>query len=299
VARNVAERIRAARTARRWSAQRLAAECASGGMPSLTRSTIAKIESGVRQSITADELVVLARALEVSPESLMSPAVPGEPRPAPRSRDEDDPRSPLFFLSYAQSSLTKRQGDRERRRNWRFVRFFEDLSENVAELVSRPAGSDPGYMDSSVADGKHWTAELLHAVGTCQVFVALLSPIYFDSHWSGVEWNAFARRQVISYPEGEITSQTAIIPVFWTPVREWEIPKVVRETQFFYPEAMPDSDKAVRYESDGVVGLLQLDDNAYQAVVWRLAQRIAEIHYTHRVEPRSFQIDELQNAFKE
>ena len=56
VTSQVADRIRSLRSERRWSARQLADECARTGMSSLTRSTIAKIESGVRKSITVDEL---------------------------------------------------------------------------------------------------------------------------------------------------------------------------------------------------------------------------------------------------
>jgi hypothetical protein len=214
--------------------------------------------------------------------------------------DDVDPRSPLFFLSYAHSLVTGQARSKNQGRNRRFVRFFEDLSENVAELVSRTAGSDPGYMDqSSIAAGRRWTPELLRALGTCQVFVALLSPIYIDSAWCSLEWHAFSRRQVTSYPDRAISNETAIIPVIWAPVREPDVPRKIQDVQWFYPLAMPETDKAASYEGDGVVGLLQIDEIAYQAVVWRLAQRIAEIHYTHRVEPRTIQIGKLRNVFKE
>jgi transcriptional regulator with XRE-family HTH domain len=62
----VADRIRSLRVERRWSARQLAEECSRAGMSSLTRSTIAKIESGVRKSMTVDELAVLSVALGVS-----------------------------------------------------------------------------------------------------------------------------------------------------------------------------------------------------------------------------------------
>lgn len=70
--RRVSERVRALRSQRQWSARELAEVCAREGMPSLNRSTIAKIESGARKWVTADEIAVLARALGVAPESLMS-----------------------------------------------------------------------------------------------------------------------------------------------------------------------------------------------------------------------------------
>lgn len=74
VTRQVADRVRSLRSQLGWSAQRLGVKCAEAGMPSLTRGTIAKIESGVRKSITAEEVAVLARVLGVTPTDLMASA---------------------------------------------------------------------------------------------------------------------------------------------------------------------------------------------------------------------------------
>jgi len=65
VTETVATLIKQLRHERSWSAQRLADECARLGAASLTRGTIAKIEAGVRKSVTADELGTLANALDV------------------------------------------------------------------------------------------------------------------------------------------------------------------------------------------------------------------------------------------
>jgi transcriptional regulator with XRE-family HTH domain len=70
--RQLAKRIRLLRLRRGWSAQQLADKCARAGMPTLTRGTIAKIESFSRQSVTADELAVLADVLHVSPTQLLA-----------------------------------------------------------------------------------------------------------------------------------------------------------------------------------------------------------------------------------
>jgi transcriptional regulator with XRE-family HTH domain len=67
----VGDRVRQLRTQVGWSAQQLADACASAGHPSLTRSTIAKIESGVRQSVTQEELAILAEALNSELADLM------------------------------------------------------------------------------------------------------------------------------------------------------------------------------------------------------------------------------------
>lgn len=70
--RQLARRIRLRRRQRGWSAQQLADACADTGLESLTRATIAKIESGTRQSVTADEIAVLARVLRTSPTELLA-----------------------------------------------------------------------------------------------------------------------------------------------------------------------------------------------------------------------------------
>ena len=69
----VAERVRRLRAARGWTAQDLADACADAGFPALTRSTIAKIESGVRVSVSADELAALAAAFKIDPADLLAP----------------------------------------------------------------------------------------------------------------------------------------------------------------------------------------------------------------------------------
>lgn len=75
VTRGIADRVRQLRAERGWSARRLADECARAGLSTLTRGTIAKIESGVRKSVTAEELTVLARVLGVTPTELTAPEV--------------------------------------------------------------------------------------------------------------------------------------------------------------------------------------------------------------------------------
>ncbi|MBG0560122.1 FxSxx-COOH system tetratricopeptide repeat protein [Actinoplanes aureus] len=69
----IADQVKRLRVERGWSARQLAEECVRAGAPSLTRATIAKIESRVRKSVTAHELATLARVLGVRPTDLSSP----------------------------------------------------------------------------------------------------------------------------------------------------------------------------------------------------------------------------------
>jgi transcriptional regulator with XRE-family HTH domain len=99
-ASGIGQRIRSLRRGRGWTAQRLAEECAREGMPSLSRGTIAKIETGVRKSVKTEELIALARSLGVAASDLLGSeqgtgagAVPGE------SHVHADQRHGLVFVS--------------------------------------------------------------------------------------------------------------------------------------------------------------------------------------------------------
>lgn len=207
---------------------------------------------------------------------------------------DEDLRAPVFFLSYAhvgrgQQSL--------------LAGFFDDLSENVAQLVSRPPGVDPGYMgyvDRSMIGGNLWAPELLQAIGTCQVFVALLSASYFASAWCGQEWFAFSRRKVVRISDNGPELQSAVIPVVWAaPLPPDQTPAVVADVQRFSPSGLSNiDDVSRRYQAEGVFGLLKTRKEFYDTVVWKLAQRIAEIYYNYYVESRVLKQRELRNIFR-
>ncbi|MGC5017731.1 TIR-like protein FxsC [Micromonospora sp. DT47] len=206
-------------------------------------------------------------------------------------------RAPLFFLSYSRSPARRATGNPAE-----YVsRFYDDLSVHVSELVGPVTGVDPGFMDSTIAGGERWTPELLQAAGTCQVFVPLLSSALLRSAWCGREWDAFSRRRIAPRHGAASAHETAIVPVTWSPTDGAPLPRVVRDIQRFSPAAMPDPDIAVQYQREGVYGLLTMQmENAYRAVVWRLAQRIVAIHRSYLVEPLvPTGVDELCNRFTE
>jgi transcriptional regulator with XRE-family HTH domain len=68
----VADEIRRVRAERKMSAQQLADRCEQLGLP-IPRPVLSNLENGRRESVSIAELMVLARALEVSPITLIVP----------------------------------------------------------------------------------------------------------------------------------------------------------------------------------------------------------------------------------
>lgn len=210
-----------------------------------------------------------------------------------------DARKPLFFISHASPAPANQgPGITRRERDYLIARFFDDLSENVAELVSRPAGSDPGFIDRGMPGGTRWTDELLEAVSSCQVFISMLSPRYFLSELCGMEWDAFSRRTVIRRSR-QRARRSCITPVIWAPFHNEQVPSVIREVERFVPTSLPDRETGSQYEKSGIYGLLRLkQESDYAAIVWQLALHIADLHHEYRVEPLA-ETRDLRNAFLE
>jgi transcriptional regulator with XRE-family HTH domain len=70
--RSIAKNMRRCRKAKRWSARELSETCDILGFP-VPRTTISDLENGRRLFLSVAELLILARALEVSPAELVFP----------------------------------------------------------------------------------------------------------------------------------------------------------------------------------------------------------------------------------
>jgi transcriptional regulator with XRE-family HTH domain len=117
------ELIRKLRRQRNWTAQRLAEECVRSGAPWLTRGTIAKIESGVRKSITSEELVALAQAFGVTLAHLAGTPSSGSAITHPERADPGKGQG-VILVSVGSPSI---RGN--------VVRSLPDLSLETAEFV--------------------------------------------------------------------------------------------------------------------------------------------------------------------
>jgi transcriptional regulator with XRE-family HTH domain len=95
----VAARVHEERSRRGWSAAELARRLQAAGLP-WERIVVTKLETGRRQSVSAEELLALAAVLEISPLHLLVPPYPsplwggsGE-HASDVSRPPDDPNDP-------------------------------------------------------------------------------------------------------------------------------------------------------------------------------------------------------------
>jgi hypothetical protein len=205
-----------------------------------------------------------------------------------------------FFLSYARANSAAGSPDAARYSDQMAERFFMDLQENVAQLIVRGTGAEIGFMDTRMQGGTRWRDELIHAAGTCQVLVTLLSAPYLSRKWCGMEWCAFSRRTVQRIAgSGASPWQGPIIPVRWAPV-SFPLPSVVREEMIFSPSSHPDLDLPARYKANGVYGLLRTkQEDSYQIIVWQLSMLISKIYHSQRLKSRRFRVEDLHNVFQE
>lgn len=174
----VATRVRTLRQRRGWSAQQLATACAKAGMPSLTRSTIAKLESGARKSVSADEAAALAEALGVPLSELIDPSpsaavrgqsptnpfeVPGWPLTRPLTPWQE----PLHREYYVDVGGSARAFDT-------FVRSMSTLttfaSSGQTVLITGGAGTGKSALANRCAD---WTVQWLDPRGALTVVIDL------------------------------------------------------------------------------------------------------------------------------
>jgi hypothetical protein len=194
--------------------------------------------------------------------------------------------SPLLLLSYGRGGQRRLPMARTPP-DAQVMRLYTDLSVHVNELLSPPTGIDVGFIDRSIDLGGRWRLELSEAVGSCQVFVPLISPSYLRSEWCNWEWNAFAERTVHKRIPTASDHESAIVPVIWVPTRPEHLPPHMQNIQLFSPEPLPGTVIARQYEDNGLYGLLtMMRDDSYSYIVWKLAQRIAEVCQTHWVEPK-------------
>lgn len=209
-----------------------------------------------------------------------------------------DHRTP-FFLSYARARQSSGNPGKMHFSDRMAERFFFNLEEDVGQLISRETGADIGFMDTGMQGGMHWADALLHAAGTCQVLIPLISAPYLSRDWCGREWCAFTKRASKPRPGASAAPyQGHIIPVRWAPV-DFPLPAFVEDELRFSPKNQRDTDLAARYEANGLYGLLRMkEQDSYRIATWQLAMLISKIYYSQHLEVREFAPADLENVFQ-
>ena len=193
------------------------------------------------------------------------------PSKAPQGAEHGS--APVFFLSYARHHRTPedKSGTAEDPDRWT-LRFFDDLTFEVAELTALPRHARPGFMDRELRVGQEWPRRISEALAACRVFVPLYTPRYFTSLSCASEWYLFQARQSAH----ELTSGTrpeAIIPVLWLPMPDTELPAAAQALQF---------DHHTLGEAYARLGFLQLIRLArfkdeYQLAIHALAREVVRV----------------------
>jgi hypothetical protein len=186
---------------------------------------------------------------------------------------------PLFFISYVHDS-----GEDDSHVH----RFYDDLNHDVLMFAGRRAGESAGFCDVSFKLGQRWSAGLVEALSTAQVFIPLLSPAYFSSDACGKEWTMFTTRMA----QSGAPQQSSLIPLLWVPMR---VPPLAQSYQYkerAFGAAYEDV-KLRRLLREGRLG----DD--YREFVQVLAARVVELAETVRVHRSGLRIsfEEIDSAF--
>lgn len=192
-----------------------------------------------------------------------------------------------FFVSYAHDSL----GDDDRH----VRQFFRDLRGEVS-LHSAVVDGRVGFLDSdSLRIGHRWSPELVWALTHCQVFIALCSPLYFSRPSCGKEWTVFERR-LAAHTSRTRRLAPSLIPLFWVPMRDNDLPDVARRYQY------RDDGFGPAYLEHGVRDLVRMTtrhQDAYQDFVTRLARRVVELTKQHQLSAAEYrpEFDSIPPAF--
>lgn len=204
-----------------------------------------------------------------------------------------------FLVSYAHAQDGSSPAGTPHFSDQMVERFFSDLKENAAQLIALKPGADIGFLDTGMRGGTQWVHELMLAIGTCQVLVALLSVPYLSREWCGKEWHAFSQREVERLPGTNLSrNQGCIIPVIWAPI-PFTLPSPAHEDMIFSPSGTPDADLPGEYRLNGLYGLLRMGRmESYKIIVWQLALLISRVYHGQRLKSRKFRPEDLENVFK-
>lgn len=158
--------------------------------------------------------------------------------------------------------------------------FFEELCAEIRVKRGLPKSADVAFFDQQDLElGVQWDDQLVEALQTARVFVAVGSPGYFRSPYCGKEWSLFRERCRVANPAAP---PPLIKPVVWVPFRIDTLPAEVRAGQLLMgdPQAVHNQ-RGLRYM------LKQIAEHraAYVDLIDRLADQIIGAADQHAAPP--------------
>ena len=227
-------------------------------------STVSRVLSG-KQAPTWPFVESFLRAVKADKATVRAWRERFEPGEAPRPARPLDWARPIFYLGFGGGSRDAA------------LRVYGDLTDLVNALVGPTPGRDVGFLPDAPLGRAFWADSVRAAIGTCHVYVPMLSPSYLRSPWCRAEWEIFSARPA--------TGRSAVLPVQWTPLFGAELPKEIDRVQRFVPSPAPAATMA-QYQQEGLLGLMTLGLPDYRVVLWRLALQIVRLAHEVEVEPR-------------
>ncbi|WP_327319290.1 hypothetical protein [Streptomyces sp. NBC_01235] len=137
---------------RRMTAQALANRTAELGHP-LDRSVIAKLEKGFRQSVTVADVVVLARALDVAPVSLLFPLGEPEVELAPGDIRSTWPALQWFGAEGPYPAPSGSEGETQRWEPPPAIGLFRQHEDYVHQCLQAAARAADSRLQSTLSEG--------------------------------------------------------------------------------------------------------------------------------------------------
>jgi CheY-like chemotaxis protein len=195
----------------------------------------------------------------------------------------------LFYLSYASADYSEDLRG-----------FFEDLASVVRIRFRLPDAAPTGFFNTQgIAPGSEWRPDVAGALRTSQTMLALVSPAYISSQFSGKEWQLFENRRNLITVRG--TAETApvvpraIAPVLWARC-DGLMPKVISQAQW----AVGDSDGVYNREDLLMVRRSANRVQGYADSLKALAEQIVRMVRTTTLPPLDDlpPFPEVDNAFK-
>ncbi|MFE6171795.1 TIR-like protein FxsC [Streptomyces sp. NPDC056464] len=205
------------------------------------------------------------------------------------ARHPTDSQDLYFFHSYAQlpglAPGLRAPGERQEE-------FHNLLGQFVLQLTTHEGTTPIGFLDKRMPLGGAWEKHLKEALATCRVFLPVYSPRYFASHWCGIEFDGFMRRQA-EHHRSERYTVSAIVPVLWTSPGRILLPEVVQPFQYHSLDLGDD------YRNMGLLGLREAGKwRDYRRTVWRIAERIVDVAAASRLKSCDVKLfDDLRNVF--